>query len=242
MSIRGKAAKWEPSSKAPADGCAASPWLDVATDYIWTILEAHISAAIIRQQHPELLEAFLDSQFEKLCQMVYAKKLNLPREAIDHRDSITIDSFRTYAKKRIDERLRVALRRAWAGYQIWLAYVGHLEGSEPPVTLDKANGADVAHEAEISPTRGGDAPPVSTATRAGAARSIRSVNSPAAAAKVAEYIENRPMTRTQFATNAGTTPRTLRNFLKTGKVLISTFDGIARAAGMATEDLLRGGR
>ena len=64
------------------------------------------------------------------------------------------------------------------------------------------------------------------------------VKSESAARKVEAYMNGRALNQTQFATKAGMTDRTLRNFLKTGVARRSTLDGIASAMGITKENLL----
>jgi lambda repressor-like predicted transcriptional regulator len=64
------------------------------------------------------------------------------------------------------------------------------------------------------------------------------ITSLSAARKLESYLEQKGMGLTQFAIQAGTTDRTLRNFRRTGKLRRSIFDDIARAMGTTKESLL----
>jgi|SRR5271157_2098929 len=65
-----------------------------------------------------------------------------------------------------------------------------------------------------------------------------SVFCPSAARKMEEFVQRKGMRLTEFAIQAGTTDRTLRNFRKTGKVKHGIFEGIAKAMGTTREALL----
>jgi len=65
------------------------------------------------------------------------------------------------------------------------------------------------------------------------------VVSVAAARRVEAFRKQHAMTTTDLAGKAGTTDRTMRNFLKTGKIRRSIFVGIAQAMKISPEELLR---
>lgn len=64
------------------------------------------------------------------------------------------------------------------------------------------------------------------------------ITSPSAARKLEAFIQRTGIGLTEFATQIGTTDRTLRSFRKTGKIRRSIFDGIAKAMGATKESLL----
>jgi lambda repressor-like predicted transcriptional regulator len=64
------------------------------------------------------------------------------------------------------------------------------------------------------------------------------LHSPAAVAKLETYVKKRGMSYTEFATEAGTSDKTLRGFRKTSRVRRYVFDGIAKAMGLTREQLL----
>lgn len=64
------------------------------------------------------------------------------------------------------------------------------------------------------------------------------ISSPSAARKLEFYLEKNGIGLTQFAIQAGTTDRTLRNFRRTGKVRRAIFSEIAKAMGTTKETLL----
>jgi hypothetical protein len=66
-----------------------------------------------------------------------------------------------------------------------------------------------------------------------------SVTSLSAARKLEAFVESKGMSFTDFAIQAGTTDRTIREFRKTGKVRRDIFHNIARAMGLKPEDLLK---
>jgi hypothetical protein len=80
-----------------------------------------------------------------------------------------------------------------------------------------------------------------TAEKAGpATRRLRStIESPTAARKMEAYIISKGLGLTEFATEAGTTDRTLRNFRKTGKVRRDIFEAIAKAMGTTKDAFLK---
>lgn len=66
------------------------------------------------------------------------------------------------------------------------------------------------------------------------AGTIRSLE---AARRMEAFIESSTLNQTQFASHAGTTDRTLREFRRTGKVRRSIFEGIARVMGLTVAEL-----
>ena len=68
----------------------------------------------------------------------------------------------------------------------------------------------------------------------------RSIGSNAAVQAVRVYMDLKGWDTTQFAIQAQTSDRTIRKFLKTGRLRRSTFDGVATAVGVTREQLLRG--
>ncbi len=75
-----------------------------------------------------------------------------------------------------------------------------------------------------------------------ASRIPTTVNNLAAAERMEAFITLGTLDQTQFATQAGTTDRTLRSFRRTGKVRRHIFDGIAKAMGLTPDDLLKTGK
>ena len=67
----------------------------------------------------------------------------------------------------------------------------------------------------------------------------RIVNSALAATRMEDYLKARGIGQTEFATQVGTTDRTLRNFRRTGKLSRDIFDAIARGMGLTREELLK---
>ena len=57
---------------------------------------------------------------------------------------------------------------------------------------------------------------------------------------VHSYIEGKALTFTQFGNQFQTSDRTLRRFLKTGKMRRVTFEAMAKSMGVTAEQLLRG--
>jgi lambda repressor-like predicted transcriptional regulator len=68
----------------------------------------------------------------------------------------------------------------------------------------------------------------------------RSVGSPGAVAAVKQYIQVKGLSQTEFSIQAGVSERTLRSFLRNGKMRRSSLDGVAKAMGVTLEQLLRG--
>jgi hypothetical protein len=66
-----------------------------------------------------------------------------------------------------------------------------------------------------------------------------SVTSHVAASKVAQYLQSNGMGVSEFAIQAQTTDRTIRNFRKTGKVRRDILVNIARAMGTTRDELLK---
>ena len=60
-----------------------------------------------------------------------------------------------------------------------------------------------------------------------------------AAARVRAYMAEKGVGQTELATRAGMTDRTLRNFLKTGRLRRQNFDDLAAAIGISKEQLLK---
>jgi len=69
-------------------------------------------------------------------------------------------------------------------------------------------------------------------------RLTSTIYSPQAAQRVEQFCKERGIGMTEFATQAGTTDRTLRSFRKTGKVRRSILDGIAKAMRTTREKLI----
>jgi hypothetical protein len=67
----------------------------------------------------------------------------------------------------------------------------------------------------------------------------RSVESKAAAAKVEQYMKERSLEQADFAAESKTSVRTIRNFIKTGRVKRGIFHDIAKAMGQAPDQLLK---
>lgn len=68
----------------------------------------------------------------------------------------------------------------------------------------------------------------------------RSVGSPEAVAAVRQYIKAKAMTLTTFGNQFGTTDRTIRRFLREGKMRRANFEAMANAIGVTPDQLLRG--
>lgn len=68
----------------------------------------------------------------------------------------------------------------------------------------------------------------------------RSVGSAEAAAAVRQYINAKAITLTAFGIEIGTTERTVRRFLKDGRMRRANFEAMANAIGITAEQLLRG--
>jgi hypothetical protein len=68
----------------------------------------------------------------------------------------------------------------------------------------------------------------------------RSVGSEAAVAAVRDYIAAKALTLTMFGNQFDTTDRTLRRFLKEGKMRRANFEAMADSIGVSSEQLLRG--
>jgi len=64
------------------------------------------------------------------------------------------------------------------------------------------------------------------------------VISPIAAQRLDAHLESKGISQTDFAREANTTDRTIRNFRKTGKVRRDIFATIAKAMGMSPKSLL----
>ena len=67
----------------------------------------------------------------------------------------------------------------------------------------------------------------------------RSVDNKKAADRVREHIDKSGLTQTQFAGKAGMTDRTLRKFLKTGRIKRNKLDDIAKAINTSPTELLQ---
>jgi hypothetical protein len=65
------------------------------------------------------------------------------------------------------------------------------------------------------------------------------INCPSAARRMEVYLQSRGMSQTAFATQVGTTDRTLRSFRQTGKVRRDIFDAIAKIMNITKEELLK---
>jgi hypothetical protein len=105
-----------------------------------------------------------------------------------------------------------------------------------PAVEDAEQGVDNSSPVSATTELDSTSKPVLARRRVSA---LRSVTSKRAAEKVAVYIQRGGLTQMEFATKAGTTPRTLHTFLKTGKVKITIFEAIARAINMDKESLLK---
>lgn len=64
------------------------------------------------------------------------------------------------------------------------------------------------------------------------------IHAPRAVERLNAYLEKTQISLTEFATRAGTTDKTLRNFRKTGRVRRYIFEGIAKAMKLSRDDLL----
>jgi hypothetical protein len=64
------------------------------------------------------------------------------------------------------------------------------------------------------------------------------IDSPVAVRKMKAYMDRKGLDQTQFAIQAGTTDKTIRKFMHTGKVKRSILAGIAEAMGISKEELL----
>ena len=65
------------------------------------------------------------------------------------------------------------------------------------------------------------------------------ITSSVAVRRLEAYLKSGVVSQTEFATKAGTTDRTIREFRRTGKVRRSIFDQIAKAMGLTREELLK---
>ncbi len=79
-----------------------------------------------------------------------------------------------------------------------------------------------------------------TAVPTGERKVRRSIGSNAAVQAVHDYMAARGLTETQFGNQFQTTDRTLRNFLKTGKMRRANFEAMAASIGVSVEQLLAG--
>ncbi len=79
-----------------------------------------------------------------------------------------------------------------------------------------------------------------TAVPTGERKVQRSIGSNAAVQAVHDYMAARGLTETQFGNQFQTTDRTLRNFLKTGKMRRANFEAMAASIGVSVEQLLAG--
>lgn len=65
------------------------------------------------------------------------------------------------------------------------------------------------------------------------------VSSHVAAKRLSEHMDSKGIRQTRFAIAANTTDRTIRSFLKTGKVRKDIFESIANAMGISHDELLK---
>lgn len=70
-------------------------------------------------------------------------------------------------------------------------------------------------------------------------RQSGTVTSQVAAKRLSEYMHRKGIRQTSFAIAANTTDRTIRSFLKTGKVRKDIFDSIAKAMELSHDELLK---
>jgi hypothetical protein len=70
-------------------------------------------------------------------------------------------------------------------------------------------------------------------------RLTSTINCPSAARRMEAHLQSKGMNQTAFASQVGTTDRTLRSFRQTGKVRRDIFDAIAREMGTTRETLLK---
>jgi hypothetical protein len=126
----------------------------------------------------------------------------------------------------LDERLRRRQSKLAALEDALMTENGKLVASQTLATL-------IGAPAEPAPVPQ-PAPP------AGRLRVPRSAGSPQAVRAVVAYMEGRGLGVTQFAIQVDTTDRTVRNFLKRGKMRRSSFETMAARMGLTTEQLLRG--
>ena len=75
---------------------------------------------------------------------------------------------------------------------------------------------------------------------AGERKVQRSIGSDAAVQAVQDYMAAKGLTETQFGNQFQTTDRTLRNFLKSGKLRRANFEAMAASIGVSVEQLLAG--
>lgn len=109
--------------------------------------------------------------------------------------------------------------------RLWHATNQYMQAASPQVRRN-------AVEAEPSPLPEKRKP-------AAQPRMPSTIESPSAARKMEAYIAAKGIGLTDFASTAGTTDRTLRNFRKTGKVRRGILAGIASAMGTSKEELLK---
>ena len=113
-------------------------------------------------------------------------------------------------------------------------YRSDISGSQAPTETAVVQSVVAAAASSLA------ADPESTPQSDKRPRVARSIGSPAAVKAALAYMQERGWGYTQFATQMDTTDRTVRNFLKTGKMRRSSFETMAARMGLTTEQLLRG--
>jgi hypothetical protein len=224
---------WKPWSMSSTGKREVLRWWGGSVKYVEQIIRAHEEAAMKRHQHPALTERFICDQVEQLCLTTYVETL-APAFAVD--DPAAIHAARTTKVSRpfqvpvIELRSSSGDRLILHGWQFF--YLSHFVSYAKELLKQGRHMAQKrAWKAYDAWLEGGE-PTWEPAPR--------SVASKAAVARVTEAISNLGISNPAFAKLAHVSPGTLRTFLKGQPVSFSSFESIAHAAGLTTEDLLAG--
>jgi len=110
------------------------------------------------------------------------------------------------------------------------ALIEHAKRHPKPAATSGSRNAQIQPQ-EISP-------PETNKSEGRKQRLPSTVNSPAAARKLEEFLKRENIGQTEFAIQVSTTDRTIRSFRKSGRIRRQIFDRIARQMGMTREELL----
>ncbi|MGC8793979.1 MAG: hypothetical protein ACP5U2_11375 [Bryobacteraceae bacterium] len=199
--------------------------------YATAMTLAYGQAALDQIGDPTEFEAFLRECTALMADKTYRRKVQpYDRTRAPELGYVTA-RFRQFVESALAPEVARLKLEAWRRYR--RRSEGAVPNSPEGTRLERHAGPD--REDLVGPA----VAPQPRAPR-GRVRVPRSAGSPEAVRAVMTYMEDRGWGITQFATQAGTTDRTLRNFLKSGKMRRSTFEAMAERMGLSTEQLLRG--
>ena len=199
--------------------------------YACAIISAYGAAALNQIQHPADFEEFLRKSVAVVAETTYYRKLAQYDGASATNLRRVFEAFHQHVCAAMVPALRRLSLEAWKCDQL------RLEGESrgPAGTED-----EISVESTDSDLRVDEPGP--DEALAGESRIQRSLGSGAAVQAARDYMAARGLTATQFGNQFQTTDRTLRHFLKTGKMRRANFEAMAASIGVTVEQLLAGRR